>query len=195
MTHPAKPLPSAPREPLRKRSNDELKVLQANRPKRTMPALVLLENIRSMFNVGSFFRTVDGAGGAGIVLTGFTAHPPRKEIAKVALGAEDVVPWEHIRDPIEAARAVKARGYRLLAVEQTEGGENLYGVKIPFPCCLVFGHEVDGVSDALLAECDGAVEAPMHGTKESLNVAVCAGVVLFEVRRQFDLTEESPNAK
>lgn len=171
----------------RKRSPEELKSLQAKKKKVVMPVLVMLENVRSLFNVGSFFRTADGAGAEGMILTGYTAHPPRKEIAKVALGAEETVPWEHVRNPVEAARSVKARGYRLLAVEQTTADGDLYALKIPFPCCLVFGHEVDGVSDTLLAACDGAVEVPMHGTKESLNVAVCAGVVLFEVRRQFAL--------
>ncbi len=175
--------------PLRKHTLQELSALQAANPCAPMPVLALLENIRSMFNVGSFFRTADGAGAQGLILAGFTAHPPRKEISKVALGAEVTVPWEHFKDPVEAARAVKSRGYRLIAVELTTNSRSLYDDAIPFPSCFVFGHEVNGISEALLAECDGALAVPMRGTKESLNVATCAGVVLFEVRRQFDLRE------
>ena len=153
-----------------------------------MPVAILLEKIRSIHNVGAFFRTADCAGVEKVFLCGWTAAPPRKEIAKVALGAEEVIPWQRIQDPVEAARAVKAEGYRLIAVEQTTSSENLYTAELPFPCCLVFGNEVEGVSDELLAECDAAVEVPTHGTKESLNASVCAGAVLFEARRQFDAT-------
>ncbi len=172
---------------VRKLTLQELAALQAGKRGTPMPVLALLENIRSMYNVGSFFRTADGAGAAGLILAGITAHPPRKEISKVALGAEETVPWEHFKDPVEAARSVKSRGYRLVAVELTTGSRALYEAAIPFPSCFVFGHEVNGISEALLAECDEALAVPMRGTKESLNVATCAGVVLFEVRRQYDL--------
>jgi tRNA G18 (ribose-2'-O)-methylase SpoU len=171
---------------MRKLTLEELKKAQAAANRRTLPVTVLLENVRSLWNVGAFFRTADGVGIERILLTGFTAHPPRKEIAKVALGAEDVVPWEHFPDPLAAAREVKSRGIHLIAIEQVAGGEDLYNASVPFPCCLVFGHEVNGISDALLEVCDAAVDVPMHGTKESLNVAVCGGVVLFELRRRFD---------
>ncbi len=177
---------------LRKLTLQELAAIQAVNPRDPMPVLALLENIRSMFNVGSFFRTADGAGAQGLILAGFTAHPPRKEISKVALGAELAVPWEHFKVPVDAARAVKSRGYRLIAVELTTSSRSLYDAPIHFPACFVFGHEVNGISEALLAECDEAIAVPMRGTKESLNVATCAGVVLFEVRRQFDLGQGEP---
>ncbi len=171
---------------MKKLSLDELKRRQAAREKKTMPVAILLEKIRSIHNVGAFFRTADGAGVEKLFLCGWTAAPPRDEITKVALGAEEAVPWEKIEDPVEAAKMIKQKGYKLIAVEQTNGCKDLYQYELPMPCCLVFGNEVDGISEELLAHCDGAVEVPMHGTKESLNVSVCAGAVLFEVRRKFD---------
>jgi 23S rRNA (guanosine2251-2'-O)-methyltransferase len=175
---------------MRKLTNAELKQRRARKGRRTMPVAILLEKIRSIHNVGAFFRTADCAGVEKVFLCGWTAAPPRKEIAKVALGAEEVTPWQRIQDPVEAARAVKAEGYRLIAIEQTTKSENLYTAELPFPCCLVFGNEVEGVSEELLAECDAAVEVPTHGTKESLNASVCAGAVLFEVRRKYDATRQ-----
>lgn len=171
---------------LRKMTVEELKARQEAKAPPRMPVALMLESIRSLHNVGCFFRTGDGAGVEHIYLTGFTGTPPRNEIAKVALGAEGVIPWEYERDAVASARKAKSDGYTLVAVEQTVGSTSLYETELPFPCCLVFGHEVEGVTQALLDECDLAVEVPMHGAKESLNVSVCSGVVLFEVRRQFD---------
>ena len=170
---------------MRSLTNEELKSLQQAKAKRRMPVAILLEKIRSIHNVGAFFRTADCAGVEKVFLCGWTAAPPRQEISKVALGAEEEVPWERIKDPVEAARKIKAEGYRLVAIEQTTKSRDLYRRRLPMPCCLVFGNEVTGISEELLAECDEAVEVPMHGSKESLNVSVCAGAVLFEVRRQY----------
>jgi len=150
-----------------------------------MPVALLLEKIRSIHNVGAFFRTGDCAGIEKIFLCGWTAAPPRPEITKVALGAEEAIPWQRILNAVEAARTAKAEGYHLIAVEQTTESRDLFSVELPWPCCLVFGNEVDGVSRELLHECEASVELPTHGTKESLNVSVCAGAVLFEVRRKF----------
>ena len=170
---------------MKKLSLEALKARQMARKIRRMPVALLLENIRSLYNVGSFFRTADCAGVCEIFLTGITAAPPRKEITKVALGAETVVPWRHIPNPIEAAQRIKSQGYRLIALEQTDQSQDLYTTPLPFPCCVTFGYEVEGISNALLAECEMALEAPMWGSKESLNVAVCGGVALFEIRRKF----------
>lgn len=175
----------------RKWTLDELDARRAGAPRQPLPVVVFLENVRSLHNVGSIFRTADGAGARKIVLAGGTGTPPRKEIAKVALGAEEAVPWEYYRDPLEAAHALRAGGYPLLAVEQTRGAGPLYEAALPFPCCLVFGHEVDGISEALLEQCDAAIEVPMFGAKHSLNVSVCAGVVLFEARRRYENSVKS----
>ena len=176
---------------MRKLILEELKERRDQKPSQRMPVALLLEKIRSIHNVGSFFRTADGAGVEKIYLTGYTAVPPRPEISKVALGAEEVVPWEQTIDAAEAARKIKQEGYTLVAVEHTDESRDLYDGPLPFPCCLVFGHEVEGVSDELIALCDTAIEVPMHGEKESLNVSVCAGVVLFEVRRMFELLQRT----
>lgn len=170
----------------RKWTLDELEARRASAPRQPLPVVVFLENVRSLHNVGSIFRTADGAGARKIVLAGGTGTPPRKEIVKVALGAEEAVPWAYYRDPLEAARALRAEGYPLLAVEQTRDACPLHEAPMPFPCCFVFGHEVDGISEALLEQCDAALEVPMFGEKHSLNVSVCAGVVLFEARRRYD---------
>ncbi len=177
---------------MRKLTLDELKSRQEIRGGQPMPVALLLENIRSLHNVGAFFRTADGAGVERIFLGGITAAPPRKEIEKVALGAELAVPWERFPDVLEGAREIQRRGYRLIAVEQTESSRDLHEIALPFPCCLVFGAEVEGITDGLLALCESAVEIRMYGVKESLNVSVCAGAVLFEARRQFCLREGPP---
>ncbi len=171
---------------MRKLNLDELKKRQESRARSPMPVALMLDRIRSIHNVGAFFRTGDGAGIEKIFITGWTAFPPRPEITKVALGAEEAVPWERYKDPVEAVQAAKEQGYQLIAVEQTDCSTDLFTTELPFPCCLVFGNEVDGVQDAIVEWCDLAVEVPMHGTKESLNVSVCAGAVLFEVRRQYE---------
>ncbi len=164
----------------------ELKTRRERSGVQRMPVAILLENIRSIHNVGAFFRTADGAGLERVFLTGITAAPPRKEIHKVALGAEEATPWERLPDPAGAAREIRRRGYRLVAVEQTSRSRNLYETPLALPCCLVFGAEVEGVSPDLLALCEDAIEAPMRGAKESLNVSVCGGVVLYEVRRRYE---------
>lgn len=172
---------------MRKLTPEELKARQGSSDRRIMPVALLLEKIRSMYNVGSFFRTGDGAGVEKVFISGWTASPPRKEISKVALGAEEVVPFEKVaQDAAQAAETIRSQGYHLIAVEHTSTSRNLYDFDLPFPCCLVFGHEVEGISPPLLAQCEAAVEVPMYGVKESLNVAVCAGAVLFEARRQWE---------
>jgi 23S rRNA (guanosine2251-2'-O)-methyltransferase len=150
------------------------------------PVVLMLHNIRSMWNVGSMFRTADAAGIEKIILSGYTATPPRKEIDKTALGAQETVLWEYHADPLEALSAMKKSGLRIFALEITEGSRSYtsldHGV---FPLCLVVGNEVEGLENELLALCDEVLEIPQFGTKHSLNVAVAAGIALFEMVRVF----------
>ncbi len=148
------------------------------------PVYALLDNVRSMYNVGSIFRTSDGARIAGLFLTGFTPHPPRKEINKTALGATDTVPWWYHREPGSAIKELRERGIRLCVVEHTDRSVP-YTEVLPheFPVCFIFGNELTGVSPAYLDAADMAIEIPMFGAKQSLNVAVAYGIVIFEMVR------------
>jgi len=148
------------------------------------PVYGLLDNIRSLYNVGSIFRSSDGAFITELLLCGYTPHPPRKEIEKTALGATETVPWRYFRDPLEAAGAMRRAGVRLCALEHTD--ESIPYTRVSpssFPLCLIVGNELTGVSPALLAMADMAVEIPMFGTKQSLNVAVAYGIAVFELAR------------
>lgn len=173
---------------MRKILNEELGRLTpeefADAPK--MPIVVVLDNVRSMSNVGSFFRTADAFAVERIVLCGITATPPNREIHKTALGAELTIPWSYASATVEAVEELRREGYMVWAVEQVEGAVSLeqfrmeQGAKI----AVVFGNEVNGVSQEVVDQCDGAIEIPQRGTKHSLNVAVCGGVVLWELARQ-----------
>ena len=170
-----------------KRSNDELK---ANRPTKDeidyiqkVPISILLENVRSVHNVGSIFRSGDGFGVKKIYLTGYTAYPPRKDLHKTALGSEEVVPWQHSENPIEMARKIKSEGTSLVLLEQTRNSISIYENIWEFPICFIVGNEVDGVSEELANEADFHVEIPMRGIKQSLNVSVAVGIVGYELSR------------
>tara|TARA_B100001029_G_C15055911_1_gene454364 strand:- start:968 stop:1516 length:549 start_codon:yes stop_codon:yes gene_type:complete len=170
-------------------SNDELK---ANRPTleevkkmNRLPISILVENIRSVHNVGAIFRTADGFGAEKVWLTGYTAFPPRDDLAKVALGAEESVPWEHFKNPLEAAKKIKSLGIKLVGIEQSVRSVNIHEYKWKFPCCFILGNEVSGVSDELLNLAEDHVEIPMFGIKQSLNVSVAGGVIGYEVTRVY----------
>jgi len=150
-----------------------------------MPSFALLDNIRSVWNVGSIFRTADAAGLGGLYLCGMTATPPRKDMEKTALGATLSVPWDYHQEALDAARQVKEQGLTLVALEQSEQSQGWEDFVFPFPHCFVVGHEVQGVSPEILDLADQVVEIPMAGIKHSLNVAVSFGVLAFEVRRQW----------
>ncbi|MCF6237531.1 MAG: RNA methyltransferase [Candidatus Marinimicrobia bacterium] len=152
-----------------------------------MPVVALFDNIRSMFNVGSMFRTADGAWLEEIIVSGYTAVPPRKEIAKTALGAEYSVPWRSLPRAVDAIRAIKKRGYTAVALEHTTRSRSFTRVDYEFPLVFVVGNEGVGVQDEIVQECDFAVEIPQNGMKSSLNVAVAFGIMLYELRRQWDL--------
>jgi tRNA G18 (ribose-2'-O)-methylase SpoU len=150
------------------------------------PISVMLYDIRSLYNVGSIFRTCDAALVEKIYITGYTPSPPRLEIDKTALGATETVPWEYIQNPIKAIEKIKMDGYKLIALELTDRKRLYTSIgQDDFPCCLILGNEIVGVSDEILALCDDAIEIPMHGVKHSLNVSVAAGIAIFEALRKY----------
>ena len=144
---------------------------------------VLAHNIRSMHNIGSIFRTSDGAGVSKIYLTGYCACPPRKEITKTALGAEDFIDWEFHKDPVELVKKLKKDKVQIIALERTGGGTDIFKIKPKYPCCLIAGNEIEGVPAELLNLCDKTVEIPMRGMKESLNVSVAFGIGIYAITR------------
>lgn len=175
---------------MRKILNEELGRLTAEEfataPK--MPVTVVLDNVRSALNVGSFFRTCDAFAAERIILCGITATPPDREIHKTALGAELTVAWEYAVSAVARVEQLHSEGYTVLAVEQVEGAVMLHGLEglnisaeqNDKKYALVFGNEVEGVSQQAADLCDGAIEIPQAGTKHSLNVSVAGGVVLWE---------------
>ncbi len=153
-------------------------------PKR--PIRLVLDDVRSRHNVGSLFRSADAMGCEGITLCGFTPVPPHREIEKTALGATNSVPWEHAPDVVLVIRDLQQRGYTVWAVEQTVHAVPLDEVPHPMPerLAVVLGNELDGVSEAAIGACDGCLVVPQHGSKHSLNVSVCGGIVLWELSRK-----------
>jgi tRNA G18 (ribose-2'-O)-methylase SpoU len=151
------------------------------------PVFALLDNIRSLYNVGSIFRTADGVRLSRLILTGYTPCPPRKEIEKTALGATSSVPWEYVRDPLEAIGDLKREGIRICVVEQTDRSSPYYSLGVEdFPLCLVIGNEITGVGKQILASADSSVDIPMFGMKQSLNAAVAFAVAAFECVKILD---------
>jgi tRNA G18 (ribose-2'-O)-methylase SpoU len=148
------------------------------------PVLIVLDNIRSMHNVGSVFRTADAFLAEGICLCGYTPQPPHRDIHKTALGATETVDWLYYPTTFEAVQQIKERGYTLLAIEQAEGSISLEQFEIgDQKIALVFGNEVEGVDAEILQLCDGCIEIPQLGMKHSLNISVAAGIVLWEMVR------------
>lgn len=144
-----------------------------------IPIIIILDNVRSMENVGSFFRTADAFRMEAIYLCGITACPPHREIHKTALGAEESVDWQYFETTKEACEALRKNGYKIFAIEQVEGSISLEKFKTPEKSAYIFGNEVDGVDDTALDFCEQAVEIPQEGTKHSLNVAVSGGIVMY----------------
>lgn len=150
------------------------------------PVYGLLDNIRSAWNVGAMFRTADAAGLGGLYLCGMTATPPRPDLEKTALGASATVPWDYWSDTLAAIAAVRARDIQVVALEITADSVAHDRFSYRYPLCFVVGHEVAGVRPEVVAACDGTVAIPMHGAKESLNVAVSFGIMAYEARRQWE---------
>lgn len=152
---------------------------------RALPVRILLDNVRSLYNVGAFFRTADAANVEKLYLSGITGRPPKRAIAKTALGAEESVPWEHTWEPVPLLRTIRESGCEIAAVETSVHAVDLFDWAPRFPVCVVFGHEVDGVQPEVSALCDTHVRIPMLGAKHSLNVATAGGVVIYELLRKY----------
>lgn len=173
---------------VRKTTNQELGRISAEEFRETtkIPLVVVLDNIRSMHNVGSVFRTSDAFLVERIILTGITACPPHREIHKTALGATESVEWTYVKEPLDAVKMLKAEGYQVYAVEQAEPSVKLNdftSAEID-RIAVIFGNEVFGVKDEVLRAADGCLEIPQFGTKHSLNISVSAGLVIWEIFRQ-----------
>lgn len=145
------------------------------------PVHLVLDNVRSAYNVGSAFRTGDAAGIAHIHLCGMSAHPPHAKVHKTALGAEEWVPWTYYERTRDCLVRLADEGIARVAVERTEGAVPLGEVVWPRPVAVIFGHEVTGIPEKTLSRCDEVVQIPMYGQKNSLNVATAIGVVLYDV--------------
>ena len=154
-----------------------------------MSVCFVLDNVRSLHNVGSAFRTADAFRIEKIFLTGITGTPPHREIQKTALGATESVDWEYEEQPVEAIKKLKAHGYKIIIVEQTNESTPLHKLDLSIneKYCLVFGNEVNGVSEEVIGHGDRAVEIPQNGTKHSLNISVCLGIVVWEIFRKLKL--------
>ena len=163
-----------------------------------MPLVVVLDGVRSLYNVGSVFRTCDAFRVAGVVLCGITATPPNAEIHKTALGAEDSVAWRYFKDTMEAVAWLRNEGYTLMAIEQCEGSTMLNDFQpLPRPLsrergeffgearyAVILGNEVKGVQQQVIDVCDGCLEIPQYGTKHSMNVSVTAGIIIYDFWRK-----------
>jgi len=155
-----------------------------------MPLVVVLDDVRSMYNVGSVFRTADAFRVEAIYLCGITAQPPHPEIHKTALGAEDSVEWQHFANTLDAVNDLKERGYHVFSIEQCEGSTMLQTLQLstitpqPQGFAIVMGNEVKGVKQEVVDNSNGCLEIPQYGTKHSLNVSTTAGMVIWEFAKQ-----------
>ncbi len=148
------------------------------------PIIVVLDNVRSLYNVGSIFRTSDGACIEKLYLCGFTSHPPRIQIEKTALGATRTVPWEYRKDAVELIEEIKSKNITICVLERTTESVPYSSISpAQFPLCLVVGNELVGVTKEIVDRANTAIEIPMFGTKQSLNVAVAFGIAVFEFVR------------
>jgi 23S rRNA (guanosine2251-2'-O)-methyltransferase len=174
--------------------NKKLKLWELNRvteeefkSQKKFPITIILDEIRSLTNVGSFFRTSDAFNVDKIYLCGITATPPHREIQKTALGATETIEWEHRKTTMEVVEELKAKGIKICSIEQTEETTLLQDVKnLPDEhYALVFGNEVNGVNQDVIDASDYIIEIPQFGTKHSLNVSVCAGIVMWEFTKKY----------
>jgi tRNA G18 (ribose-2'-O)-methylase SpoU len=169
-----------------KKSMDELERLSVSEAHSAEkhPVIVILDEVRSMHNVGSTFRTCDAFAITSLYLCGYTPVPPHRDIHKTALGATETVNWKHFSTTAEAVNAAKSQGYKVYAVEQAHSSIMLNQFNDQAPIALVFGNEVSGVNDEVLKLVDGCIEIPQWGSKHSLNISVTVGVVLWEIVRK-----------
>ena len=150
-----------------------------------LPVSVLLDNVRSAYNVGAFFRAADGAAIERLHLCGITGHPPASAITKTALGAEDTVAWDHTWDAVALVEELRTRGYEIAAIETTARSVDIFDWAPQFPVCVLFGHEIDGLRPELASLADTHIRIPMLGVKHSLNVATAGGIVMYELLRKY----------
>jgi len=176
---------------MRKLFNKELgrKTVEQFLSSEKSPFVIVLDNIRSHSNVGSVFRTADAFLTEKILLCGITATPPHRDIQKTALGATESVGWEYYPSTVDAIAELREKGYQIIGVEQVEGSVRLqdFSVEKKKKYALVFGHEINGVGQEIINMCDYCIEIPQFGTKHSFNIAVSAGIVLWELNRKLKL--------
>jgi len=176
---------------MRKLLNAELerKTVEQFRTSQKAPFTLVLDNVRSQSNIGSVFRTADAFLVEAICLCGITARPPHREIQKTALGATESVAWKYFQSTAEAVMELKNNGYFIFAVEQAEGAVELQDIVVEYgkKYALIFGHEINGVDQNIIDMCDLCVEIPQFGTKHSFNIAVSAGIVLWEISKNLTL--------
>lgn len=178
---------------MRKLSHAEIpRIKPAESPDRDRhPVVAVIDNVRSIHNVGSFFRTSDGAWIEKLILTGITGTPDNRALHKTALGAQDTISWEYVPTTSNAINQLKAQGYRVLALELTDTPVLFDDLTLQdYPLAIVIGNELTGVSDEALALVDGALEIPQYGTKQSLNVSVAYGIAIFDLVRHFRRLKE-----
>jgi 23S rRNA (guanosine2251-2'-O)-methyltransferase len=156
-----------------------------------LPVSVLLDNVRSAYNVGAFFRTLDAVGGSRLFLSGITPTPAHRGVAKTALGAEATLPWSAVDDASRLLVELRGGGVTIAAIETSATAVDLFDWQPPFPVCVLFGHEVDGIATPLMEGADVHVRLPMLGRKQSLNVATAGGVVLYELLRKYRTAQRS----
>lgn len=172
-----------------KKSMDELQRLDANAIKNVQrhPIVIVLDNVRSMQNVGSAFRTADCLNVESLILSGFTPQPPHRDINKSALGATEVVPWMHFSTAEDTIHYLKSKDYQIFSIEQVHNSNYLETLNWAFdqPIALVFGNEVEGVSEPFLGASDQAIEIPQYGAKHSFNISVSIGIVVWEAIKNY----------
>lgn len=176
---------------MKKLSHEEISRNRATLEKldsvKKIPVYVLLNSIRSSYNVGSIFRTSDGVMIEKLFLCGYTPTPEKKEVIKTALGSQNSVNWEYVKDAKEVINWLKNHGVKICALELTDKSVSYYNVsKSDFPLCLIVGNEISGVSQELIDMCDFSIEIPQFGIKQSLNVAVAYGIAVFDLRRVYE---------
>jgi 23S rRNA (guanosine2251-2'-O)-methyltransferase len=176
---------------MRKLLNKELerKTVEQFRESEKSPFVIVLDNVRSQSNIGSIFRTADAFVIESIYLCGITATPPHREIQKTALGATEAVAWKYFPKTIDAVNSLKKEGYKIVGIEQVEGSVALdeFEIEADIKYALIFGHEITGVDQEVLNNCDSCIEIPQFGTKHSFNIAISVGIVLWEVNKRLRL--------
>lgn len=171
----------------RKLQNEELNRISTDEFKQApkIPVVIILDNIRSQNNVGSVFRTSDAFRIEKIYLCGITSTPENREVHKTALGAEDAVEWEYVKDTMEVVQHLKTQGFRIFSIEQAENSTSLenFNIHLKGKYALIFGNEVKGVQQEVIDHSDGCIEIPQFGTKHSFNISVTVGIVLWQIIR------------